>query len=111
MPAKLSAFVFDCADPVKLADFYQQLTGWRKSDGDEDFRYLGDGKGIQLGFQRVPGYVGPRWPDDANHAHLDLSGVSEQEALKLGATKPEFQPGGENWVVLTDPEGHPFCLT
>ncbi|MGR3934828.1 hypothetical protein LCH29_18100 [Streptomyces sp. BRA346] len=30
---------------------------------------------------------------------------------KLGATKPEAQPGGDRWRVFTDPAGHPFCLT
>jgi hypothetical protein len=31
--------------------------------------------------------------------------------LDLGATKPDHQPGGDTWVVLIDPEGHPFCVT
>jgi len=30
-------------------------------------------------------------------------------ATVLGATRPGFQPG-DSWVVLTDPEGHAFCL-
>ncbi|WP_461012378.1 VOC family protein, partial [Streptomyces capparidis] len=39
----------------------------------------------------------------------DVEGAVE-ELLALGAGRPEFQPGGKEWVVLTDPEGHPFCL-
>ena len=31
-------------------------------------------------------------------------------AVVVRATRPGFQPGGDSWVVLTDPEGHAFCL-
>ena len=108
-----TAIIFDCADPAKLAAFYAQLTGWAPGYQDDDFHYLGDGP-IKLGFQRVADYRGPDWPDNAKHAHLDLSVTDLNEAVEraisLGARKPEFQPG-DSWVVLTDPEGHPFCLT
>ncbi len=32
------------------------------------------------------------------------------ELVAAGATRPEFQPG-DGWVVLTDPAGHPFCIS
>ena len=56
-------------------------------------------------------------------AKLGLSGKAAPEALaaaptaaaaaslKLGATRPDHQPGGDRWRVLLDPAGHPFCLT
>lgn len=76
-------------------------------------RYLGDGP-VKLGFQRVEGYTGPGWPDPAKHAHLDFTvtdlGTAVSEAVALGASRPDYQPGGDSWVVLTDPEGHTFCL-
>lgn len=28
----------------------------------------------------------------------------------LGAGKPDLQPAGARLTVLTDPDGHPFCL-
>jgi hypothetical protein len=31
-------------------------------------------------------------------------------AVVVRATRPGLQPGGDSWVVLTDPEGHAFCL-
>jgi predicted enzyme related to lactoylglutathione lyase len=111
--ATLTAIIIDSADPARLAAFYGELTGWAPGYQDEDFSSLGAGP-IKLGFQRVAGYQAPGWPDPAKHAHLDLSvpdlakGVAR--ALELGASKPDFQPG-DSWVVLTDPEGHPFCLT
>ncbi len=33
------------------------------------------------------------------------------DCMEWGATKPEYQPGADRWRVLTDPAGHPFCLT
>ncbi|GGM48291.1 hypothetical protein GCM10007977_057330 [Dactylosporangium sucinum] len=34
------------------------------------------------------------------------------ELMASGASRPAFQPGdGGGWLVLTDPAGHPFCLT
>jgi len=29
---------------------------------------------------------------------------------EAGCGQPEFQPGGDRPMVLTDPAGHPFCL-
>jgi hypothetical protein len=64
----------------------------------------------------VDGYAGPGWPDSAapKRYHLDLRvddvAAAVKLCLELGAAKPEFQPGGDRWTVLTDPSGHPFCL-
>ena len=107
---QLSTIVIDCADPKKLAGFYKAALGLEITYSDDDFVYLGD----RLAFQRVANYRGPSWPDDGKHAHLDLQvdDLSQaEELIKLGATRPDFQPGGDKWVVLRDPEGHPFCLT
>jgi predicted enzyme related to lactoylglutathione lyase len=113
--AEFIAVVIDCADPASLADFYRNVTGWEVTYGDGDFVYLGNGGPVQLGFQRVDGYQGPGWPDAAKHSHLDLKVADPQDAARklvaIGATMPEFQPGGGKWMVLADPEGHVFCLT
>ncbi|HTS98029.1 MAG TPA: VOC family protein [Streptosporangiaceae bacterium] len=112
--ANLRAVVIDCADPAALAEFYRKLTGLDISYSDDTYVDLGGGP-LKLGFQRIEGYRGPGWPDPAKHAHLDFTVAdlpsAADEAVTLGAGRPEFQPGGESWVVLTDPEGHPFCLT
>ncbi|GAB2977027.1 VOC family protein [Saccharothrix stipae] len=111
---RLATILLDSADPAKLAEFYAAATGWPSTYADDDFVYLGDGGAVQLGFQRVAGYQGPSWPDDRKHAHLDFAvddvGTTVATLLDLGAGKPDFQPGGEKWTVLTDPEGHPFCV-
>jgi predicted enzyme related to lactoylglutathione lyase len=112
--ATLAAVVIDSADPAALAEFYGKLTGLAVTYSDDTYLYLGEGP-VKLGFQRVEGYRAPGWPDPAKHSHLDLAVAdiesAAKEAAALGAGRPDFQPGGGSWVVLTDPEGHPFCLT
>ncbi|MEU4741023.1 VOC family protein [Actinosynnema sp. NPDC023658] len=112
---RLATILLDSADPAKLAAFYTAATGWEATYADDDYVFLGDGGPVRLGFQRVAGYQGPGWPDDRKHAHLDFKvpdvAAAVTTLLDLGATKPDFQPDEENWTVLTDPEGHPFCLS
>ncbi|MEV4357770.1 VOC family protein [Nonomuraea sp. NPDC049625] len=113
MTATLTSIVIDCADPAALASFYAQATGWRITPGDPDFVSL-EGGPVSVGFQRIDGYRGPAWPDSGKHAHLDFTVPDVEAAMKeladLGATVPDFQPGGGDWTVLLDPEGHPFCV-
>jgi predicted enzyme related to lactoylglutathione lyase len=112
--AALRAVVVDCADPAALAAFYQKLTGLEISYSDDTYVDLGTGP-FKVGFQRIDGYHGPQWPDPAKHMHLDFTVAdldsAVAEAVAFGAGRPEFQPGGRSFVVLTDPEGHSFCLT
>ncbi|MER0443936.1 VOC family protein [Streptomyces sp. Edi4] len=112
---QLSTVVVNCADPGALAAFYHKATGWEITHSDQDSVSLGSGASIQLAFVRVDGYETPGWPDGTTYVHLDFT-VSDVEAaaeelLNLGASRPVFQPGEGQWIVLTDPEGHPFCLT
>ncbi|MFC5183267.1 VOC family protein [Actinomadura harenae] len=111
---QVGTVILDCADPAALAAFYRKATGWEITYSDDDLVYLGDGSGPQLGFQRIEGYEAPAWPSPAKQAHLDF-GVADMEAaadelVKLGAERPESQPGDGQWIVLIDPAGHPFCI-
>lgn len=110
----VSSIVFDCAAPGALAEFYAKATGWAVSHADADSAGV-DGGAVQLSFQRIDGYQGPGWANDAKHLHLDLLVADVEAATRelagLGATVPDFQPGGDGWTVLVDPEGHPFCIS
>lgn len=110
----ITGIVFDSADPAALARFYAAATGGEVSSADDGWATV-DGGPVQLAFQHVPGYRGPGWPDDAKHAHLELKvadvATAAKELQELGAGLPEFQPGGQDWTVMTDPEGHPFCIS
>src|SRR5579859_4315194 len=115
---KLTAITLDCPDPKALAAFYQQATGLALyPEPNEDFAALICEDGLYLVFQRVDGYRAPRWPEQSTpqQLHLDFAvgdlDDAEARVLELGAAKPGFQPGGDDFRVFTDPAGHPFCLT
>lgn len=114
--ARLAMVTLDCADPAPLADFYARVLGWQVVHSQDEYAMV-TGGGTALGFGRVEGYTPPSWPDEhgGKQFHLDLAVADVMAAqaacAQLGATVPDFQPGGERWRVLLDPAGHPFCLT
>ncbi|MCM2416770.1 VOC family protein [Streptomyces sp. RKAG293] len=113
---QLAAVTLDAVEPAALADFYCGITGWKTVFTSEDFAFIAseDGTG-KMGFQREADHHAPKWPSQDKQMHLDFSvsdlDEAEKGVLALGATKPDFQPGGDKWRVFADPAGHPFCVT
>ena len=65
-------------------------------------------EGITLSLNRVTS-------DKARRHHMDLysndAKADVERLLALGATKVEWNyHEGENYIVLKDPEGNPFCI-
>ncbi|MCL1823648.1 MAG: VOC family protein [Oscillospiraceae bacterium] len=117
---KIDKIVLDCIDPVKLSDFYIKLLGWKKGFETEDFIIIGDESGsIDIGFQRNSDYIPPVWPETEGEQqmmlHLDFYVPAEQHkkwveyGIFCGAKKAEVQ-FSEDWTVMFDIEGHPFCF-
>lgn len=115
---KLTDFIIDCPDPMRLAAFYAEVVG-RELTATSDDRWAGIDFGeVELAFQRVEDYRPPTWPS-AEHPkqyHVDFE-VDEFEperrrVVALGATHQQdfIDPEGYGWQVYTDPVGHPFCL-
>lgn len=114
---KLSAITLDCPDPLALAAFYQEATGFvLHAESDADFAALKGEAGLSIGFQRVEEHRAPSWPDPAVpqqlHCCFRVADLDEAEARlrELGAGRPDPQPNEHRWRVLTDPAGHPFCI-
>jgi len=108
----------DCKDAVRLSNFYTELLGW-----DSCIMYncpaLRSQLGLVLLFMETDfEYVKPVWPEQIGkqqkQIHFDFqvddlrTAVLQAEAL--GACKSESQFGGNDFVTMFDPEGHPFCL-
>lgn len=119
---KMYAFTVDCLDPYELAKFYADLLKWEIPFHDTDWACVGapgTGQGAYPGimFQRNPDYQPPVWPDkpgaQQQMAHLDfaVNNLDEavQHAIRCGAT-PADEQFSDNWRVMLDPSGHPFCL-
>ncbi|MEU5772457.1 VOC family protein [Streptomyces venezuelae] len=115
---RLTDFIIDCPDAMKLAAFYSEVTGVPvKEDSNEHWAGIALGD-IELAFTPVEDYRAPRWPDSAHpkQFHLDFE-VDDIEAeqsrvLALGATLKQDMVGtnGYGFRVYADPVGHPFCL-
>lgn len=119
---KMYAVTVDCKDPHALAAFYAALLRWEIVFFNEEYAVIG-APGTQQGaypgitFQRNPEYKPPVWPTapeaQQQMAHLDFA-VNDVEkavehAIHCGATVADKQ-FSEDWTVMIDPAGHPFCL-
>ncbi|MFI1679290.1 VOC family protein [Streptomyces sp. NPDC020607] len=115
---RLTDFIIDCPDAMKLAAFYSEVTGLPvKADSNAQWAgiRLGD---IELAFTPVEDYRAPRWPDSEHpkQFHLDFEvddiEAEQRRVLALGATLKQecVGPNGYGFRVYADPVGHPFCL-
>lgn len=122
-PIVLDAVALDCVEIRPLADFYMRLLGWvvHEDFGEEWMDICPPGGGVKIAFQQNEDYVPPVWPEEAGAqqqmVHLDFAVGNVEEmtratehAVACGATLAPVQYGGEKWVTLFDPAGHPFCF-
>jgi len=105
----------DTVDPHRLAAFWQEALGWRRTHEEPDEVVLEppagspqDGVAPDLLFLRVP-------EDKAgkNRLHLDLRPTDQAAEVarleRLGATRVSVGQGPDaTWVTLADPEGNEF---
>lgn len=119
---KMYSFTIDCKDPHELAKFYGELLKWETMFMDEEWACIyapGTNQGGYPGilFQRNPEYKPPVWPEEPEAqqqmAHIDFA-VNDLEkavqyAIRCGAIIADEQ-FSDNWRVMFDPAGHPFCL-
>jgi glyoxalase superfamily protein len=110
----VAAVVADCADPVSLAGFWREATGWIVHERGEALASLRSpfGVGPYLELLRVPGAKTVK-----NRIHLDVmpypadDQLAEVERLRdHGARPADVGQGEAPWVVLADPEGNEFCV-
>lgn len=119
---KMYACTVDCKEPYELAKFYAALLNWEIPFYNEDWACAGapgkeQGAYPGITFQRNLDYVPPVWPEEPGAqqqmAHLDFAVNDLEEAVKhavnCGATAAQMQ-FSDDWRVMLDPAGHPFCL-
>ena len=113
----LGNVMVDCDDEKKLQNFYAELLGWEKCE-----LYarpaVRSSTGVVFLFIEEPDYVRPVWPEEAGkqqkQMHFDFQVDNLPEMVKkaesLGAVRAKEQFGGNDFVTMLDPAGHPFCL-
>lgn len=106
----------DCAEPLALGEFWAAMLGG-EIVMEKDTAVVVRADWVLLAALKVPDYRPPTWPsgDVPKQVHLDLAVTDLEaavaEAQELGAKVAPTQPDPDEWRVLFDPAGHPFCLT
>ncbi len=109
--------IIDCRDADKLCDFYEKLLGWERVEL-YDLPGVRSGEGMVFLFITEEDYEAPVWPElngkQQKQMHFDFQvpdlPAAVQYAEALGAVKAKDQFGGDYFVTMLDPAGHPFCL-
>jgi hypothetical protein len=110
-------FNLDATDPDRIASFWQEALGWRRTYETPDEVVLEppagspqDGVAPDLLFLRVPEgkTVKNRWHPDLRPSN-QAAEVARLEGL--GATRVDVGQGDDvSWVVMADPDGNEFCV-
>lgn len=117
MAIRIQCVCIDCLDPSRLAAFWAEVLGWRKTFAESDQVALEPPVGSREDGV-VPDLLFLRVPEDRvtkNRLHLDLRPSDQfaevQRLIGLGATHVDVgQASDVTWVVLADPEGNEFCV-
>lgn len=114
---RLADIVVDCADEQALCSFYVGLLGWKKAELFGHPAVVSE-NGVMFLFVQEEDYVPCVWPEEEGEQqkqlHFDFlvsdmpASIARAEAL--GAKKAKAQFGGERFITMLDPAGHPFCL-
>lgn len=117
MTLRIQCLAIDALDPRRLASFWQEALGWRRTYDNDTEVVLEppagspeDGISPDLIFLPVP-----EERSGKNRLHLDLrprdQAAEVDRLLALGATRADVGQGDDvSWVVLADPEGNEFCV-
>ena len=128
MTSRLTETAIDCADPMRLAEFWCAALGYQVLHVDDDQGF------VEIGPERsdaeflaavrrgpVPSTVTfakvPEAKTVKNRRHLDVSPVDCSQADEvarlegLGARRADVGQGDDvSWVVMEDPQGNEFCV-
>jgi len=113
---RLGLTAFDCPDALALADFYCEIVGGDLVPGDDEGWVEVHTPNGKIAFQQIERFRAPTWPDGdvPQQGHIDIDVVdldgAEHAVVRLGATKAAAQPRPDEFRVMIDPAGHPFCL-
>jgi predicted enzyme related to lactoylglutathione lyase len=102
----------DAREPLKIAQFWSQLTGFPVDDESDDEEAF---------VETVPGLLFIAVPEAKtvkNRLHLDIQPPDStrdefvERMLLAGATifEDHRKPDGTGWVTMRDPEGNEFCV-
>lgn len=115
MTLRIQSFSIDSTDPSRLAGFWEQALGWRRTEDTPDEVALEPPAGSP---PEIPDLLFLRVPEEKagkNRLHLDLRPLDQEAEVArleaLGARRVDIGQGPDvTWVVLADPDGNEFCV-
>ncbi|WP_435971980.1 VOC family protein [Streptomyces sp. Qhu_M48] len=119
MACRISELVLECADPERLAAFWNEVLGYVELNREDDGSIEIGPPDVGFGGQRPTLVLSPSSAPRTGkyRLHFDVSatdrdqGAELERLLALGARPADVgQSGAESWHVLADPEGNEFCL-
>jgi hypothetical protein len=112
-----SEVVLDCADPLRVAQFWSGVLGWPMRRFDEEGEVYYDLEPPVPGMPEMTFVPSPEPKTAKLRLHIDVrptGGATQSEEverlLELGATRADIGQGEVSWVVLADVEGNEFCV-
>ena len=106
--------VLDCADPVKLAEFWAPALGYVSvGEAGSYVALFPNGRaGPKLLLQRV---AEPKVAKNRMHFDIEVPDIEAEAArlVALGATRVRedtLSEHGSTWILMADPEGNEFCV-
>ena len=126
MTITIASVTFDCADALKVGQFWSAALGRPLDPGaSSGFAAIGfAGRRDKVGWAEVspddqPGtWLFTQVPEPKtakNRIHLDVTATDVEDEVarlvELGATKvADMEEYGYTWTVMADPEGNEFCV-
>jgi catechol 2,3-dioxygenase-like lactoylglutathione lyase family enzyme len=117
MDLRIQCLCIDTTDPARVATFWREALGWRRThERDDEVVLEPPAGGPEDGI--VPDLLFLRVPEEKqakNRLHLDLRPLDQAaEVVRLeglGARRVDVgQREDVSWVVMADPDGNEFCV-
>ena len=108
----LGNVMVDCDDERKLQRFYGELLGWEMCELFARPAVRSSSGIVFLFIEEIKSAENAGKQQKQMHFDFQVDNVAEmvKKAESLGAKKAESQFGGDDFVTMFDPAGHPFCL-
>ena len=114
MTLAVNGITFDANDPMKLAKFWAEATGFNIGTPSDGFvRLTSEDSTNKFFFIKVPESKSAK-----NRVHIDFAVEGDRAAeinrlAALGASEVETHTmdNGFSWTVMQDPEGNEFCVS
>ncbi|RZU36598.1 hypothetical protein EV284_4092 [Streptomyces sp. BK022] len=115
---KAGVVVLDCAEPEKLAAFYEEFLDGEQTVASANLVQIRGADGFRIAFRRDVNATPPSWPRPENslQAHLEFMvddlDAAERRIVSLGGRPLETRDavGPHEERSYSDPSGHSFTV-